>query len=163
MKTNTTYIFLSFCVMVFLIGCASPRERTDKFLKQNPVYLAEQCAINFPPSTKYIPGKTITDTIVKEVPGAEIPCPEYKDEQGELQKPTVKCPDQKIKEIIRYRTDTIREVDNSKLFALQLEKADLLEKNTKLETKVKEQKNEIIAHYIIIGLLALVLYLKLKR
>ncbi|MDM1529032.1 hypothetical protein [Myroides odoratimimus] len=156
-------IFLTLIVSFLLISCASSREHADKYLKNNSTYLAEKCAINFPPITTYIPGVTITDTIIKTVPGAEIPCPEYIDQKGEKQKPTAKCPDQKVIELIRYRTDTIREVDSKKLFIIQNEKADIAAENKKLTDKVKEQKNEIIAQYIIIGLLALVLYLKIKR
>lgn len=160
MRTNI--YFLTLIVSFLFISCASSREHADKYLKNNPTYLAEKCAINFPPITTYIPGETITNTVIKTIPGAEIPCPEYIDQKGEKQKPTAKCPDQEIKEIIQYRTDTIIKVDTSKLLLCQNEKADLADQNKKLEDKVQEQKNEIIAHYIIIALLALVLYFKIK-
>jgi hypothetical protein len=159
---NSIPILLTLISFLLLISCASQKERTDKFLKNNPIYLAEKCALNFPPTTKYIPGKTITDTIIKKEPGIEVPCPEFKDESGNIQKPTAKCPDQKIVELISHRTDTIYLENTANLMRLTGENALLTIDNQNLENKIKGQKKDIIAMSFIIGLLGLGLYLKIK-
>lgn len=164
MKTSLTLTLLSF---LFLISCATPRERADKFLKNNPKYLAEQCAINFPPTTKYITGKAKVDTVYTVVPGQEIPCPEYEDKQGNLTKPTAKCPDQLLPSTHTQQTDTVYLENTANLLRLKqlnLELAgkveSLTEDNTSLKDKVQEQKRDIIAQFVIIGLLAFMLIRK---
>jgi len=136
--------------LFFLFGCASKKERTEKFLNSNPEYFAQLCAMNFPVQKKIVPGKTIIDTLKITLPGVEIPCPEYIDQKGQLQQKKVKCPDVDTKYITKFKTDTIYientanvirlKTENSKL---QSEKQMLTDENSELKSALK--KWQIIA------------------
>lgn len=157
-----TYIFFIFSSML-LLSCASKRDLTDKYLQKNPKYLAQICAINFPAKIKFIEGKTNTDTIIKTVPGKKIPCPEYIDENGNLNKPSVQCPDQKIKEIITVRTDTVYLENTANVSRLQQENFELTSENKTLMQDKENLEGIIFRYKIVFVLLAIILYLIFRR
>lgn len=134
----------------FLFGCASKQERAGKFLNNNPEYFAQLCALNFPVQEKLVPGKTIVDTLKITLPGVEIPCPEYIDQNGQLQKPKAKCPDVETKYITKFQTDTIYRENTANVIRLKTEnsvlaaeKQSLLSDNDELASALK--KWQIIA------------------
>jgi len=125
-------------ILIFLFGCASKRERTEKFLNENPDVFAQLCAINFPVTEKIVPGKIIIDTVTVVLPGIEIPCPEYTDQDGNKQKPTVKCPDVAIKHITEHKTDTIYRENTANVIRLQTENSILKVKKKELISQVND-------------------------
>src|SRR5690554_190921 len=125
-----------FFILIFLFGCASKRERTEKFLNENPDVFAQLCAINFPVTEKIVPGKVITDTITVVLPGVEIPCPEYIDQDGQKKQPVVKCPDVETNQISTHKTDTIYRENTANVIRLQTENSLLKEKTKELNTTV---------------------------
>lgn len=140
-------ILLTLGLSFALFSCASKQERAQKYLNQNPDYFAQLCAINFPVKEEFIKGDPIHDTIEITIPGVEIPCPEYVDQNGQKQQPKVKCPDSKIKTIKTTITNTITrentanvirlKTENSKLAA---EKQSLLSDNDELKSALKKWK-----------------------
>lgn len=156
-----------FIIAFFLIGCASQQERTDKFLKENPEYFAEKCAINFPIQERIIEGETKVDTLRIVLPGIEIPCPEYIDQKGQVQKPKVKCPDQRTETIIKVRTDTIIKENTANVIRLKTENSELVVKNKNLQDEISEQKNTItkwiIISAVVFALFLSSIYLHFKR
>ncbi len=160
-------ILSSITVVFFLFGCASKRERAEKFLKNNPEYFAQLCAINFPVAEKIVPGKPVYDTLTVYLPGKEIPCPEFVDQNGQKQAPKVKCPESETKYITIHKTDTIYRENTANvirlktdLSKLQSEKEDLLSDNSKLNSKLK--KWQIIAAVVSFLFLSS-LYIHFKR
>src|SRR5690554_7712177 len=127
-----------FFILIFLFGCASKRERTEKFLNENPVVFAQLCAINFPVKEEFIEGKPIVDTLIIEIPGIEIPCPEYVDEKGKKQRPTVKCPDTQKMDIYERNTDTIYIENIANVIRFQTQNSLLTDKYKVLLSYVKD-------------------------
>ncbi|MBW3519520.1 hypothetical protein [Flavobacterium sp. NKUCC04_CG] len=120
--------------MVFLLsGCVSLKDRAGKFLKANPDYLAEQCALNFPPKFQIVEGKTRVDTLREILPGVEIPCPEVKDSVGTMIKNKVKCPDQQIQTVWKTRVDTLKVENTANIIRLQSEILQWQAKNKDLQ------------------------------
>lgn len=161
--------FLFVISVFFLIGCASQQERTDKFLKENPVYFAEKCAINFPIQETIIEGETKVDTLRIPVPGVEIPCPQYIDQKGQVQKPKVKCPDSENLILLKQRTDKVIQENTANIIRLKTENSELVVKNNSLKDEIsklnethkqeiKEQK-KTITKWIIISVVVFVLFL----
>lgn len=159
--------FFSVIIMLFLFGCASKQERTEKFLKQNPEYFAQMCAINFPITEKVIQGKTIVDTLKITIPGVEIPCPEYIDQNGQKQQPKVKCPDAETKYINKFKTDTIYRENTANVIRLKTENSQLVNQNKSLFSENKELKATIRKWQIIAAVVSLLLigsiYIHFKR
>lgn len=170
--------FLFFISVFFLIGCASQQERTDKFLKANPEYFAEKCAINFPIQETIIEGETKTDSIRIPVPGIKIPCPEYIDQKGQLQKPTVQCPDTEKLILLKQRTDKIIQESTANIIRLKTENSELVIRNNLLQEQnsnlkkdhaqeIAEQKSKTkrctIISAVAFLLLTLSIYLHFKR
>lgn len=145
-------------IICFLFGCASKRERAEKFLNENPVVFAQLCAINFPVEEKIVPGKTIIDTLTIEIPGVEIPCPEYVDEKGEKQRPTVKCPDVETEYITQYRIDTIYRENTANVIRLQTQNSLLTEKNKTLLSEINDL-NGIVRKWKLIASVVSLLFL----
>lgn len=137
--------------VLFLTSCASNKERADKFLKSNPKYLAEQCAINFPPTTKYIKGAKTTDTVYRSVPGPIMPCPEYEDRDGNKKQPKVKCPDQLIQEVTTQQIDTVYVENTANVLRLKQENLALADKVDSLTEDNDNLKKEKRNRNIIIG------------
>lgn len=142
--------FFFIIILFFLFGCASKKERAEKFLNQNPEYFAQLCAINFPVKEEFIKGDPIHDTIEITVPGVEIPCPEYIDQNGQKQQPKVKCPDSTIKTIKTTITNTITRENTANVIRLKTENSrlaaerlSLLSDNDELASALK--KWQIIA------------------
>src|SRR5690554_290579 len=130
--------FFFIIIICFLFGCASKRERAEKFLNENPVVFPQLCAINFPVKEEFIEGKPIVDTLIIEIPGIEIPCPEYVDEKGQKQRPTVKCPDTQKMDIYERKTDTIYKENTANVIRLQTQNSLLTEKNKALLSDVND-------------------------
>lgn len=158
---------LFFIIICFLFGCASKQERTEKFLNENPLVFAQLCAINFPVTEKIVEGKTIIDTLTIEIPGKEIPCPEYIDQDGQLQKPKVKCPDAEIKHITKYKTDTIYRENTANIIRLKTENSKLVTEKQSLISENKELNNTLRKWRIIAAVLSLLflssIYIHFKR
>lgn len=136
-------VLIFFISLFFLVGCVSQQERTDKFLKENPEYFAEKCAINFPVKEEFIAGDPIRDTIEIVIPGVEIPCPEYIDQDGQLHKPKVRCPDSTIKTIKTTITNTITKENTANVIRLKTENSELVAKNKALSEEISELKNQL--------------------
>lgn len=156
-----------FISLFFLVGCVSKQERTDKFLKENPEYFAEKCAINFPIKEEFIAGDPIRDTIEIVIPGVEIPCPEYIDHEGQLQKPTVRCPDSAVKTIKTTITNTITKENTANVIRLKTENSELVAKNKALSEEISElnsitKKWKIISAVVFLLLISSI-YLHFKR
>lgn len=156
-----------FITLFFLVGCVSQQERTDKFLKENPEYFAEKCAINFPITEKIIPGKTKIDTLRIPVPGVEIPCPEYIDQKGQVQKPKVKCPDTENIILLKQRTDKIIQENTANVIRLKTENSELVVKNKALNTELSELNHTLrkwkIISAVVFFLFLSSIYLHFKR
>ncbi len=150
---KTIKYILSILILIAIVSCSSKRDITHQYLKENPLFLAEQCAINFPTTIKYVEGETKTDTIVKTLPGVEIPCPETVDESGNKYTPKVKCPDEKIIETIITRVDTVYVENTANILRLKQENIELSEKAKSLEAENKSLKSKQTWMYLIIGLL----------
>ena len=154
----------SFFILLFLSACASQQERTERFLAKNPNFLATQCAVNFPPVIRYIPGETIYDTIRTTVPGVELECPEVMDSQGNKTIPKVKCPDYDIEKIIASRTDTIQTEYTAKLFLLQTKIATQASDIEGLNLEIKDLKDQHInKNFIIFGLVVTIIGLLFNK
>lgn len=147
-------VFFVIIILFFLSACVSQKERAESFLKKNPQFLAEQCALNFPPFLKYIKGETTYDTIKIPMPGIVIPCPETTDEKGNKYTPTVKCPDYNIEKIIASRIDIIEKEHTDKLFLLQSKIATLSTEAVRLNELNKKLEKQNQTKNIIIGLMA---------
>ncbi|HLV52172.1 MAG TPA: hypothetical protein VKY44_09485 [Flavobacterium sp.] len=146
MKRNFFFII----TIVFLFGCASKQERAEKFLNENPSYFAQLCAINFPITEKIVPGKPVIDTVTVTLPGVEIPCPEYTDENGQKQQPKIKCPDAETKYITKFKTDTIYKENTANVIRLQTDNLVLKQQNKDLEDK-KSNLNKMILMWKLIA------------
>lgn len=120
MRVVICFIVISF----FLFGCVSQKERSEKFLKENPEVLAQWCSFYFPVKDNYIKGETLHTTDTLFLPGVKIPCPEVQDKDGNTIITEVDCPEQKIITDTFTRTDTIQVEDTAKIFALMSEKQD---------------------------------------
>lgn len=143
-------ILLTLGLSFVLFSCASKQERAQKYLNQNPEYFAQLCAINFPVKEKLVPGKIIIDTVTVTIPGVEVPCPEYIDQNGQKQQPKAKCPDVDTKYITKFKTDTIYRENTANVIRLKTEnsvlaaeKQSLLSDNDELASALK--KWQIIA------------------
>lgn len=147
-KKRMINIVLSIILILTAVSCMSKKSIAEKYIKQHPEFLAEHCSRTFPPSEKLVQGETKTDTVYKELPGVELPCPEVIDQDGKKSTPTVKCPPEKIVEILKVRTDTIKVVDEAKLFLRDSEIKELKEKVESLE-KGKTWRNWIIGVFVI--------------
>lgn len=133
-----------------LFSCASKQERAQKYLNQNPEYFAQLCAINFPVKEEFIKGDPIHDTIEISIPGVEIPCPEYVDQNGQKQQPKVKCPDSTIKTIKTTITNTITRENTANVIRLKTENSVLEAKNKSLLSD-KAELNSVIKKWQIIA------------
>lgn len=156
-----------FISLFFLVGCVSQQERTDKFLKENPEYFAEKCAINFPVKETIIEGKTKIDTLRIPVPGVEIPCPEYIDQKGQVQKPKVKCPDTENLILLQRRIDKIIQENTANVIRLKTENSELVAKNKALNTELSELNHTLrkwkIISAVVFFLFLSSIYLHFKR
>lgn len=160
-----TLIF--FISLFFLVGCVSQQERTDKFLRENPEYFAEKCAINFPIKEKIVKGETLIDTITVTLPGVKIPCPEVIDPKGQSIIHYVDCPEQKTNTIVKHRTDTIFKENTANVIRLKTENIELVTKTKALNNELQElnltiKKCKIIAAVVFFFFL-LSIYLHFKR
>ena len=159
-------LFFISCIF-FLFGCASKKERTEKFLSNNPEYLAQLCALNFPSTEKLIPGKTIIDTVTIAIPGVQIPCPEYVDENGNKQQTKVPCPQSEIKYVTKYKTDTLLVENTANVLRLsnnnfQLKK-DLAWANDQIDS-LSATKTKLAISLAVTSLFALVsLFILIKK
>lgn len=138
---------------LLLISCVT-QKKVDNYLKENPEYLREKCAIQFPSEPKYIKGETITDTLTITLPGETIPCPEPSKENDF--KPSVKCPDIKIQEVIKTRTDTIYRTN----LANEQRLSNLVNEKEQI---IKEMTNYKYYFYISLVLLALGIYFYISK
>ena len=152
---KTIKCILTFLLLFTIASCSSKQDITAEYIKDNPLYLAEQCAINFPSKIKYVEGETKTDTIIKTLPGVEIPCPETTDENGNKYIPKVNCPDQEVIETITTKTDTIYLENTANVIRLKQENVQLAEKIKELENANKDLKSAKNRLYWIIGTLIL--------
>lgn len=150
------YFFIIVCF--FLFGCASKQERAEKFLKQNPEYFAQLCAINFPVKEEIITSDPIRDTVETIIPGVEIPCPEYVDQHGQKQQPKVKCPDSKIKTINTTITTTITRENTANVIRLKTENNKLIVEKQLLETDNNELNATIKRWKIIAAVVSVLLF-----
>lgn len=156
--------FFSLFILLFLSACASQQERTERFLAKNPIFLATQCAANFPPIVSYIPGETTYDTIRIPVPGVELDCPEVTDSKGNKTTPKVKCPDYDIEKIIASRTDTIKSEYTDKLFLLQAKLATQASDIERLDLEIEDLLKSIkTRNRIILSMIAGVLVFIIER
>jgi len=156
-----------FITLFFLVGCVSQQERTDKFLKENPEYFAEKCAINFPITEKIIQGETKSDTITIITPGEKIPCPEVIDQKGQKIIHFVDCPEQETKTIFNERTDTIIKENTANVIRLKTENSELVAKNKALNTEFSELNHTLrkwkIISAVVFFLFLSSIYLHFKR
>lgn len=151
-------VLFSLFILLFLSACASQQERAERFLAKNPIFLATQCAANFPPIVSYIPGETTYDTIRIPVPGVELDCPEVTDSKGNKTIPKVKCPDYDIEKIVASRTDTIKTEYTDKLFLLQAKLATQASDIEGLNLEIKGLKNQHTnKNFIIFGLVVTII------
>lgn len=163
-----TVVFFFIISSFFLFGCVSQKERSEKFLKENPEVLAQWCSFYFSPKENYVEGETKHTTDTLYLPGEKIPCPEIEDKDGNKIVPMVDCPNPKIITETFTRIDTIKVEDTAKVFALMTEiqkdkakislQADEIEKLKKQERK----KNIIIASLslIIVAGISIKMFLK---
>lgn len=156
--------FFSLFILLFLSACASQQERTERFLAKNPIFLATQCAANFSPIVRYIPGNTIYDTIRTTISGVELDCPEVTDSEGNKRIPKVKCPDSDIEKIIASRTDTIHAEYTDKLFLLQAKLATQASDIERLDLEKEDLLKSIkTRNRIILSMLAGILVFIIER
>lgn len=160
-------ILLTLGLSFALFSCASKQERAQKYLNQNPEYFAQLCAINFPVTEKLVPGKTIIDTVTIRIPGIEVPCPEYIDQNGQKQQPKAKCPDVDTKYITKFKTDTIYRENTANVIRLKTENAQLAAKNKSLLSDKADLKSVIKKWKIIAAVVSFLLicatYIIFKR
>lgn len=122
--------------IVFLVSgtCSCTTERkVNAYLDKHPVKLASLCALNYPPKTEYLKGKT--DTLIKRdtVTGDSIvvPCPEQK-EKGHPS--IVKCPPNKTitNNVETIRVDTIVKIDSARSVVLRYENRQIKDDKEKV-------------------------------
>src|SRR5690606_4256873 len=146
MKRN--FYFIN--TIAFLFGCASKQERAETFLKENPSYFAQLCAINFPITEKIVPGRPAIDTATVTLPAVERPSPEFSDRNGQKQQPKIKCPDAETKYITKFKTDTIYKENTANVIRLQTDNLVLKQQNKDLEDK-KSNLNKMILMWKLIA------------
>jgi len=144
---NALWLIWVAVMIAFAVSCSAEKQLAKKekqakeFYQVNPELLAEFCDEEFPiPEVQYIPGDTIVKTVVKEMPGKEIECPEPTPENP---KPTVKCPDVKTKTKYIYKTDTVKIVDSRQVFLVQEELKRANEINETQNLTINQQKDQI--------------------
>lgn len=138
---------------LLLMSCVT-QKKVDNYLKDNPDYLREKCAIQFPSEPKYIKGETIIDTLKIVIEGETIPCPEPSKENDF--KPFVKCPDVQYKEVIKTRTDTIYRTN----LANEQRLSNLVNEKEQI---IKEMTNYKYYFYISLVILVLGIYLYISK
>lgn len=150
-------VVVFFIISFFLFGCASQKERSEKFLKENPEVLAQWCNFYFPVKEKYIKGETITQTDTLYMPGIKIPCPDVEDKDGNIIKHEVECPEKEIIRDVITRIDTVQVEDSSKLYVLMSEKQRDKSKIEMLQNQIVKQKKSIRrGNIVIISLVSII-------
>lgn len=147
------YLLIIALVVVVFSGCTTARDKFVKYIKENPIELAEQCAINFPSKTEYIEGEVKRDTLYQIIEGEKIECPDHT---------FVKCPDQKVKTIIEKRTDTIVRENTANVYRLTALNSELSIKNKLLKSDYDSLKSENKWLYIILVVLGIGLLIVFK-
>lgn len=113
--------YILIAIICLLSSCITER-KVNSYLDKHPIKLASLCALNFPPKTEYIQGKT--DILIKRdtITGdsIKVPCPEQK-EKGQIV--YTKCPPNKTitKTIETIRVDTIVKLDSALATVLRYE------------------------------------------
>lgn len=160
MKKLVFLLLISFSIL----SCVT-QKKVDKYIKSNPDFLLEKCALNFPTKPIYVKGDVVRDTIEVIIKGDEMPC----DEPSETNnyKPTVKCPDVKERLVTERVTDTIFMPNLAKEQFLSNKYNDCYQEIKYIKSELTKKENTIIKQRIFIialGLFCLLLlYFTIKK
>ena len=124
-----------FFISILLFSSCMTLNKAKQKMRDNPVALAEMCALHFPTTDKFIKGDPViqtkevvrVDTVTVEVDGKAI---------------KVACPECRSKTETITVTDTIIRLDEASLFVLLSQVNDLTIKGAVSESKISDLKKE---------------------
>lgn len=136
-------------IIALMASCTTQR-KVDKWVNNNPMYLANKCATEFPVKEGIIKGKTDTVTeIVTDTVKIKMDCPP--DKEGKVV--TLECPPNEYIYKYIHSTDTLLR-ENTAQTAIERDRADKYEKKYNDESKKRESAEDRSSLYfkIILGL-----------